>query len=104
MVESTNTFAFYNQFYYENGLTLKPDMEVATTDLVLPFVKSNLGIGFIPAFYADEAIKNGECWCIPLIEKLPERSICLVQDSGRSLNVAAMELKKFLMDKRTFMP
>lgn len=104
MVESTNTFAFYNQFYYENGLTLKPDMEVATTDLMLPFVKNNLGIGFVPAFYADEAIKNGECWRIPLIEKLPTRFICLVQDSGRSLNVAAMEFKKFLMEKRTSTP
>lgn len=104
MVEETNTFTFYNQFYYENGLTLKPDMEVATTDLILPFVKNNLGIGFIPAFYADEAMKNGECVNIPLIEKLPPRFICLVQDSGRSLNVAAMELKKFLVKKRSITP
>lgn len=99
MVEGTKTFEFYNQFYYDNGLTLKPDMEVATTDLMLPFVKSNLGIGFIPAFYADDAIAKGECVNISLIEKIPGRSICLVQDKGRSLNVAAKELQKFLVGR-----
>jgi len=99
MIEETKTYEFYNQFYYQNGLTLKPDIEVATSDLVVPIVKKDLAIGFLPSFYADECIRQKECVQVPLMEKLPERSICLIQDGGRSLNVAARELRKFLLEK-----
>lgn len=101
MVEETRTFEFYNQFYYSHGLTLKPDIEVATSDLVVPFVKNNLAIGFIPSFYAKDCLERKECVRVPLFEQLPERSICLIQDNGRSLNVAARELRKFLLEKAT---
>lgn len=99
MIEESKTFEFYNQFYYQNGLSLKPDIEVATSDLVVPMVKSDLAIGFLPSFYAAECIRQKECVRVPLLEQLPERSICLIQDSGRSLNVAARELRKFLLEK-----
>ena len=45
-------------FFYENHLRFSPDMEVATTDQILPMVRCNLGIGFCPEGIARPAIES----------------------------------------------
>ena len=35
-------------------------MELATTDMILPAVRHNLGLGFIPAEFADAELKSGQ--------------------------------------------
>lgn len=92
MLETSMTFSFFNQFYYEHGLPLKPDIELSTSDLIVPAVINNLGIGFVPSFYAKSSLSEGKCFEIRLKETLPSRSICIVQDSGRTLTAAAKEL------------
>ena len=43
-----------------HGLELNPDTEAATTDQILPLVKSELGLAFIPEPMAAEAINKNE--------------------------------------------
>lgn len=92
----TKTFEFYDRFFVEHGLTLHPDMETATTDQVLPLVKSGLGIGFLPENLAAEALERNEVFQIRLAESIPERNICLVKDTLRPLSIATKELEKLL--------
>ncbi|MCI2106576.1 MAG: LysR family transcriptional regulator [Intestinimonas sp.] len=96
LAADTKTFEFYDRLFLEHGLTLHPDMEAATTDQVLPMVKSGLGIGFIPKDLATEALERKEVFQIRLEEPIPERNICLVKDTGRPLSIAAKELEKLL--------
>ena len=35
-------------------------MELATTDMILPAVRHNLGIGFIPPEFAKDDLESGE--------------------------------------------
>ena len=42
---NTSTFEFYSDLFAQQGLLLKPDIEAATADQVLPMVKSELGVG-----------------------------------------------------------
>lgn len=86
---NTKTYAFYAQMFAMQGLSLRPDIEVATADQILPMVKYDLGLGFLPEFFAREAMEKGEVFEIPLKERLPERQICLVRDSRRPLSAAA---------------
>ena len=72
-------------------------MEVATADQILPMVKNDLGIGFLPDTFAEEAIRKQEIYPLRLAEKIPERFICLVKNSGHTLNIAARELEKMLL-------
>ena len=44
----TKTYELYNAWFLRHGLTLSPSIEAATADQVLPLVRSDLGIGFIP--------------------------------------------------------
>lgn len=93
--ENTNTFQFYNKFYLENDLIFKPDIEVATTDLVLPMVENNLGIGYLPSDFAISKIKEGKLFEIKLREHIPDRQVCFIYDRNRVLSLAAQEMKKY---------
>ena len=44
----TMTFQFYTKLFLSCGLELEPDTEVATTDQILPLVKCELGLAFMP--------------------------------------------------------
>lgn len=94
----TMTYEFYNRLFLENGLSLQPDTEVATSDQVLPLVKNDLGIGFLPEALAAESVARGEVFRIRLAETIPERFICLLKDSGRPPSVAAKEFERMLYE------
>lgn len=92
----TGTFQLYSRFYMAHGLELDPDMEVATTDLILPLVENDLGLGFLPYEFAEKALRDGRVVRLELAEPIPERHICLVQDTRNSLGPAARALRQML--------
>lgn len=94
--ESTMSYRFYDEFYRANGLSLRPEFEAATTDQILPMVKNNLGLGFLPEKLALEALDTGEICRISLREQIPLREIFLVENRERPLTVAAGALKNLL--------
>ena len=95
--EHTTTYHFYENFYRSHKLILRPELEAATTDQILPMVKCNLGLGFIPEIFAKNALDTGEICQIHLKETLPHREIYLVENKERPLTVAAEALKSMLI-------
>lgn len=89
----TQTWKFYQQIFERHGLELMPDTEVATTDQILPLVKNELGMAFLPEAMAREAIEKGEIIELSLRESVPQRSVCMVYDHQHPLSAAAKELK-----------
>ena len=89
----TQTWKFYQQIFERHGLELMPDTEVATTDQILPLVKNELGMAFLPEAMAREAIEKGEIIELSLRESVPQRSVCMVYDRQHPLSAAAKELK-----------
>lgn len=90
--KETMTYKFYNQIFLEHGLEWIPDIEVATTDQILPMVRSELGLAFIPEPMAVEAIAKKEIVRIPLKEDIPKREISLIYDYQHPLNLAARQM------------
>ena len=99
LTAETITRLFLNEYFEKNGLTFAPDMELATTDMILPAVRHNLGLGFIPAEFADAELKSGQVFEIKVKEKLPERNIILIYDMEYPQSIAAKEFQKFLKEK-----
>lgn len=95
--EGTMTYDFYDKFYRSNNLDFKPELEAATTDQILPMVKNDLGIGFIPGIYAKEALEKKEVYELHLSEQIPTREICFIENTDNPLNIAAKELKSLLL-------
>ena len=90
---------FLNDYFSAHGLRFSPEMELATTDMILPAVRHNLGLGFIPAEFASEDLKNGSVFEIDVKESLPERNILLIYDTEYPQSIAAREFQKFLGER-----
>lgn len=96
--ESTMSYRLYDSFFRANHLLLKPEFEAATTDQILPMVKNNLGLGFLPKKLAEDALNADEVCEIPLQETIPIREIFLVENKERPLTVTAGALKSLLIE------
>lgn len=101
----TKTYTFYAELFAQYGLTLHPDIEAATADQILPMVRNNLGIGFVPKDFLSDTEENTGIHELTLMQEIPPRSICLVKNKELPLSVAAMELEKMILhsdEKRSF--
>ena len=93
----TMTYKFYNSVFLSHGLDLSPDTEAATADQILPLVKCELGLAFLPQLMAAPSLLKKEIVQIPLKDEIPERQICLVYDSQHPMGAAARELKNTIL-------
>ncbi len=93
---SSYTYKFFSNYLLTLGINKEPDIEVATSDQVLPLVKSGMGIGFISEFLCNDALHHGDIEEIPLEIPPQRRSICLVEDKSKSLSLASKKLKEYL--------
>ena len=94
------TYQFYHQFFLSHGIELIPDTEAATTDQILPLVKNELGLAFIPSQMAQEAIQNHEIVPIQIHETIPKREICMVYDQHHPFSIAAQKLKSIILESQ----
>lgn len=86
--ENTNTQKYLNDFFLSNGISLEPEFELATMDLVVPFVKRNLGIGIVVKNFAERAIEEGLIFEIKTTPAIPKRNICIVTDPKNPFSLA----------------
>lgn len=93
------TYHFYKDFFITQGVDWEPDMEVATSDLMLPFIERNLGIGFVPEALAKPLLAEKKLVRIPLDCKPPSRSIWIISDKERGKSLAAAAFYKFCVGK-----
>ena len=91
----TQSYALYTGFFAAHGLPFRPDIEAFTADQILPMVEADLGVGFVPKDF----LRGDSAVCqIELKEKIPERSVVLIQRKEQPLSVAAKELKRMILE------
>lgn len=91
----TKTRELYSQWFAQNGLQFSPDVEAYTSDQVLPIVRKNLGIGFVP----EEILKEDgtdQLIQLRLKEPIPTRSVCFLKRKDQTLSLAAKELERMI--------
>ena len=85
---ATMTNWTFREIFKQYNLDLNPDIELATTDLIVPTVSNDLGIGFVPEYFASEALKKNEIFRLNLVEEIPRRKICLVYKLDKPQSIA----------------
>lgn len=90
------TYHFYREFFIEHGADYEPDMEVATSDLMLPLIENNFGIGFVSEALARPLLESKKLIQMHINCCIPKRSIQIVSDKGRGKSLAAETLYKYL--------
>lgn len=93
------TRRFLNAYFEKNGLQFSPDVELATTDMILPAVCYNMGIGFLPEEFAKDDLASGRVFKIDVNETFPERNIILIHDMEYPQSIASKAFQKFLADR-----
>ena len=97
--KGTTSYEFYADLFAKYNVPFSVDVEVATTDQILPMVKNNLGIGFLPDFFTREAIKNRQIFKLDLAEGIPERDIYLAERKDNATSLAARKLKEMIIGR-----
>lgn len=97
MEKGTMTRQFFDQFFHDNQLSPEPDIELATTDLIVPVIAGGLGIGMVPEPFAKEALSQGQIFTINLKEEIPHREICLIKKKKASLSLIGEAFIQYLL-------
>lgn len=93
--QNTMTYRLYEAWFAAQGLSFRPDIEAATSDQILPLVKSELGIGFLPPDFLSQEASSG-LRRLSLTIPAPTREICLLTLQNRPLSIAAQKLYELL--------
>ena len=96
LCKGTSTHQLYSDWFRAHDLTFLPDIEAATADQILPMVRANLGIGFVPEHTAKAAAADGSVRILRLQEETPKRTVVLLKRKDTPLSIAAAELERLL--------
>lgn len=97
--EQTSSYSFYSDVFSRMGLSFSPDIEAQAADQILPMVKSDLGIGFVPLDFLKK--EPTDKLIVPDMQPpLPSRNVCIIKRSGAPLSIAASELEKQIRKKQ----
>lgn len=97
LAEGTSSHDFYSDLFLRHDLPFSPDVEVETIDQVLPAVRSNLGIGFVPREMLVAVPELTGVYPLTLDEPISPRSIYLFQRKNQPLSIAARHLRQMLL-------
>ena len=93
----TASYAFAYRLFTESGAIFSPDIEVATSDQILPLVRQNLGVAFLPEAFAAPALEAKAIGRLRLAEAIPPRRLLMARRSGQALSLAAQALEKMIL-------
>jgi DNA-binding transcriptional LysR family regulator len=86
--KTSSSRAFIEQFAAGHGLTIRPEIELASVDLLIEFAKAGLGISFVTKQFVQTELNGGILFELPLIEQIPPRKIGVIFLKNRRLSPA----------------
>lgn len=92
----TSTRKYVDDFLLQNHVTLEPEFELATSDMIVQFARQNLGIGCVVEDFAKEYINAEELFVLQFDKQIPPRQICVVHDERLPLSIAAGRMMELL--------
>lgn len=99
-LKGSNTREFLDDFTKEKGITLKPNIELASYSLVVDFAKIGLGIGYVTKDYIKKELKNGELNIVNLKEKIPNRYIGIAVSKNHLPNFSTKKLIEIITQSK----
>ena len=93
----TVSFRFFSRVFSQHQAPFHLDIETATADQILPFVREGLGIGFVPEEFLQEVSSPASIQALSLKDPIPKRSILLLRRERQALSAAARKLNQMLI-------
>lgn len=93
--KGTSSRSYYERFFHENEVEITPEIELATSDLIIEFVKRGMGIAFILEDFVEEDIKRGDIIKLNITPELQPRQFFIVTHANIPLTTAAKKMIEF---------
>lgn len=90
--ESTSTRRFMDEYLHNRNVYLRPEFELATSDMIVQFCLRNMGIGCVVRDFAAKELENGELFEISMTDMMPSRKICIATSNKIPISNAASKL------------
>lgn len=95
----SNSRALVEQFFQDNGLTIKPEFDLGNFELLAQFAQADFGIACIIREFFSQEIDAGELYEIDVDPPLPERQIGVISLRSVPLSAAAAALIYIMMEE-----
>ena len=90
--DKTSSRRYIDEFLRKNDVVMKPEFELAMSDIIVKFAARNLGIGCVVRDFAKEAIADGTLFELQFAEKIQPRHFCVITGDHNPISTAAKEL------------
>ncbi|MDF2908535.1 MAG: hypothetical protein K0R34_3856 [Herbinix sp.] len=89
---NTSSRRYIDEFLKANEVELKPEFELAMSDIIVRFASRNLGIGCVVKDFAKDALENGDLFELRFTTEIPKRHFCIITGNHNPISTAAKEL------------
>ncbi len=89
---NSSTRNYIDMFLSTHGVSIQPEFELSTSDMIVQFAQRNLGVGCVVKDFAKEALDSGVLFELRFNQIIPKRKICVITDQSRPLSLAAGRL------------
>ena len=93
---NTSSRRYIDEFLKANEVKLKPEFELAMSDIIVRFASRNLGIGCVVKDFAKDALENGDLFELRFETEIPKRHFCIITGNHNPISTAAKELLSML--------
>lgn len=92
----SNTREFLDNYALTHGVSLEPELELGSLDLLAQFAQSGFGLTFMVREYITEELTSGKLVEIPLFPPIPERHVGIATLKGMPLSAASRRFLELL--------
>lgn len=89
---NTSTRSFMDDYLSGNGVVLRPEFELATSDMIVQFALRSLGVGCVVRDFALQDLDSGLLFELRFNKMIPKRQLCVVTGRKAPLSAAAAKL------------
>lgn len=98
--ENTSSRRYVDEFLKLMDVTLSPEFELSTSDLIVQFAARDLGIGCVVRNFAEKNLADGSLFELKFKTSIPPRNICVINSDRTPISPAANKLLDMLTQKR----
>ena len=92
----TSTGSYIDSFLQSNQVMIRPEFELATSDMIVQFALRNLGVGCVVRDFARQYLEDGRLFELRFNRIIPGRHFCVVTNPRNPLSVAAKNMLDLL--------
>jgi DNA-binding transcriptional LysR family regulator len=97
--KSSTTREFFDNLMSKNDVSIKPEIELGSVDILKEMVKIGLGIAFVPDECITQELSKGEIFVLDIKEEIPDRDLGFLIHSNIPLPLAASKFVELLEGK-----